>query len=48
MNYHNIRKYDIANGKNLRTTIFFTGCRFHCPDCFNREIWDFNYGKPFY
>lgn len=47
MNYHNIRKYDIANGKHLRTTIFFTGCRFHCPDCFNREIWDFNSGKPF-
>ena len=28
-------------------TIFFSGCNFHCKNCFNSELWDFNYGIPF-
>lgn len=47
MNYYKIRKYDISNGAGIRTTIFFSGCKFHCPNCFNSELWDFNSGKPF-
>lgn len=47
MNYYKIKKYDIANGKGLRTTIYFSGCKFHCKECFNSELWDFKSGKPF-
>lgn len=47
MNYSKIKKYDISNGVGIRTSIFFTGCNFHCPDCFNPELWDKNSGKVF-
>lgn len=47
MRYQNILKFDSANGKGIRTTIWFTGCKFHCKECFNSKIWDFNSGFPF-
>lgn len=37
MNYGQIRKYDVANGPGIRTSIFVTGCPFHCKGCFNKE-----------
>lgn len=47
MNYANIITCDIANGTGCRTSLFVSGCRLHCPGCFNEIAWDFNYGKPF-
>lgn len=47
MNYGNIKKNDIANGLGVRVSLFVSGCRNHCKNCFNRETWDFCYGKPF-
>lgn len=47
MNYSEIKYYDIANGKGVRTTLFVSGCRNHCEGCFQPETWDFAYGKPF-
>jgi len=47
MNYSKIKKYDISNGTGIRCSVFFTGCNFHCPKCFNPELWDKNSGKPF-
>ena len=47
MNYFKIKKYDIANGKGLRTSLFVSGCNFECPGCFNRDAWDFRAGRPF-
>ncbi|EHF02146.1 anaerobic ribonucleoside-triphosphate reductase activating protein [Olsenella sp. oral taxon 809] len=47
MNYATIKYFDIANGTGVRTTLFVSGCRLHCPHCFNEEAWDFNAGKPF-
>ena len=47
MNYGNIIYYDIANGPGIRTSLFVSGCRHHCKNCFNPDTWDFNYGKPF-
>lgn len=46
-NYAKIKKYDIANGKGIRTSIFFSGCNHHCKGCFNQELWNFDVGKPF-
>lgn len=47
MNYATIKFCDIANGIGVRTTLFVSGCRVHCPGCFNKEAWDFAAGEPF-
>lgn len=47
MNYATIKKFDIANGPGVRVSVFVSGCRHHCPNCFNREAWDFSYGCEF-
>ena len=47
MNYATIKYYDIANGPGVRTSVFVSGCRHHCPGCFNEVAWDFGYGQPF-
>lgn len=47
MNYANIKYNDIANGYGIRTSLFVSGCRNNCPNCFNKEAQNFQYGKPF-
>lgn len=47
MRYSNIKYCDIANGVGVRTSLFVSGCRVHCPGCFNAEAWDFEAGEPF-
>ena len=47
MYYGKIRKVDVANGPGVRVSLFVSGCRNHCPGCFNPEAWDFHFGKPF-
>lgn len=47
MNYLGLNKYDTANGPGIRVSLFVSGCTIHCQDCFNKESWDFNAGKPF-
>lgn len=44
MNYANIRKFDVSNGPNVRTTLFVSGCTNNCDGCFNKDLQDFNYG----
>jgi len=46
MNYAAIKKFDIANGPGVRVSLFVSGCRHKCKNCFNKEAWDFNYGNP--
>ncbi|MDD7761533.1 MAG: anaerobic ribonucleoside-triphosphate reductase activating protein [Ezakiella sp.] len=45
MKYAQLRKYDVANGEGIRSTIFVTGCTHGCKGCFNREYWDFSFGR---
>ena len=47
MNYCGIKKTDIANGLGVRVSLFVSGCRNHCPGCFQPETWDFDFGEPF-
>lgn len=47
MNYATIKKNDIANGTGVRVSLFVSGCRHHCKNCFNREAWDFAYGERY-
>lgn len=45
MKYAQIRKFDIANGPGIRSTIFVSGCSHACQGCFNQEYQDFDYGN---
>lgn len=36
----------IADAEGVRCTIFFSGCKHHCPGCHSPDTWDFDYGKP--
>ncbi len=47
MNYAAIKKFDIANGPGVRVSLFVSGCRHRCKNCFNSEAWDFEYGNKF-
>lgn len=47
MNYAEIKTCDIANGEGVRVSLFVSGCTHHCKNCFNKETWSFDYGKPF-
>lgn len=47
MHYGNIITSDVANGLGCRTSLFVSGCRHHCKNCFNPQTWDFNYGENY-
>lgn len=47
MNWAEIKTNDIANGEGVRTSLFVSGCRHHCKNCFNSMTWDFSYGNLF-
>ncbi len=47
MNISEIKTNDIANGEGVRTSIFVSGCRHHCKNCFNEVTWDFGHGELF-
>lgn len=45
MRYGQIRKYDVANGPGVRTSLFVTGCKHNCFNCFNKDYQDFKAGR---
>ncbi len=47
MNFATIKPVDIANGEGVRVSLFVSGCRHACKNCFNKEAWSFSYGNPF-
>ena len=47
MNVSEIKHCDIANGAGVRVSLFVSGCRHHCPVCFNEGAWNFDAGVPF-
>lgn len=47
MYYGEIKKHDIANGEGVRVSLFVSGCTHHCPGCFNRDTWEFDYGNEY-
>lgn len=47
MNFGNIKPFSIENGTGVRVSLFVSGCRNHCEQCFSRHTWDFDYGQVF-
>lgn len=47
MHYGIIKNCDIANGEGVRVTLFVSGCRNMCEECFQPETWNFEYGHEF-
>ena len=47
MRYADIKPNDSINGEGVCVSLFVQGCEGKCPDCFNKETWNFNGGKPF-
>ena len=47
MYYGEIKTCDIANGIGVRVSLFVSGCKNCCKNCFNQMTWAFNYGKEF-
>ena len=47
MYYAKIKWYDVSNGPGVRVSLYVSGCRNHCKNCFQPETWAFDYGEPF-
>lgn len=47
MNYSDIKPNDSINGEGVCVSLFVSGCTHYCKGCFNKDTWDFNYGKNF-
>lgn len=47
MYYSGIKALSTENGPGVRVSLFVSGCRNHCPGCFQPETWDFKHGKEF-
>lgn len=47
MNYGEIKPVDIANGIGVRVSLFVSGCRNKCIECFNPMTWSFQYGNVY-
>ncbi|MDE5978026.1 MAG: anaerobic ribonucleoside-triphosphate reductase activating protein [Turicibacter sp.] len=45
MYYAQIRKFDIANGPGIRSSLFVSGCTHGCKGCFNQAYQHFRYGQ---
>ena len=47
MYYGNIKGFSIENGVGVRVSLFVSGCRNHCKNCFSPQTWNCTYGEPF-
>lgn len=46
MNIAGVLYESIVDGEGMRIVIFISGCKHNCTNCFNKELQDFNFGKP--
>ena len=47
MYYGAIKEVDITDGVGVRVSLFVSGCRNCCKGCFQKETWNFCYGRIF-
>lgn len=47
MYYSDYLNFDTNDGEGVRCTLFISGCSMCCPDCWNKQTWDYKYGKEY-
>lgn len=47
MYFGNIKEFSIENGEGVRVSLFVSGCRNQCKNCFSQHTWAFDFGEPF-
>lgn len=47
MNYGDIKGVDVANGPGVRVSLFVSGCRLNCENCFNNAAQSFSFGSEY-
>lgn len=47
MRYSSLIFDDVVDGTGFRASLFVSGCRNHCPGCFSKLTWNFEYGNVF-
>ena len=46
-NYADYKPFNMVDGKGVRNSIYFSGCRFACVGCYNKVAQNFKYGHKF-
>ena len=41
------KTFIVTDGEGVRNSLYVSGCPFHCVDCFNASIWDFQAGHEY-
>lgn len=41
------KTFIVTDGEGVRNSIYVSGCPFHCVNCFNASIWDFQAGHEY-
>ena len=41
------KTFIVTDGEGVRKSLYVSGCPFHCVDCFNASIWDFQTGHEY-
>ncbi|MEE8739130.1 MAG: anaerobic ribonucleoside-triphosphate reductase activating protein [Bifidobacterium sp.] len=41
------KRFLMTDGEGIRCSIYVSGCPFHCVDCYNASIWDFQAGHRY-
>jgi anaerobic ribonucleoside-triphosphate reductase activating protein len=41
------KPFNFVDGEGVRCSLYLSGCRFACEECFNEAVQDFSYGRPF-
>lgn len=41
------KRFLMTDGEGIRCSLYVSGCPFHCVDCYNASIWDFQAGHEY-
>ena len=41
------KRFLMTDGEGIRCSLYVSGCPFHCVECYNKSIWDFQAGHEY-
>ena len=41
------KRFLMTDGEGIRCSLYVSGCPFHCEECYNTSIWDFQAGHEY-